>query len=173
MYVNKQTGETFELRALGMNGVGNYDTDQASNESGLKCEDPSLAQQQFKEEVDINTIVNRFGLTGQLPNDLEVPVSGDFTGVFDFQSAMNVVRAAEESFMEMPAHVRARFHNDPGEFLDFVHDDSNRTEAQKLGILAKPPEKTRDVVQAVDELAKHFKESKDELPTSKKPTNAS
>ena len=34
----------------------NYDTVAASNESGLGCEDPTLTQQQFAEESDINTI---------------------------------------------------------------------------------------------------------------------
>ena len=29
----------------------NYDRDLASEESGLKCEDPSLTQQQFKDEA--------------------------------------------------------------------------------------------------------------------------
>lgn len=115
----------------------NYDTNAASDESGLKCEDVSLAKQEFKEECDINTIVRRFGLTGQLPSDVRMPVSGDFTGITDFHSAMNAVREAQESFMEMPAHVRDRFANDPGKFVDFCLDDRNRDEAVKLGLV--PP----------------------------------
>lgn len=122
----------------------NYDRELASEVSGLLCADPSLTQQQFKEETDINTIVERFGLTGELPKDLKVPQSGDFLDVVDFHSAMNIVRKAEESFMEMPADVRDRFGNDPGKFLAFVHDDKNREEAKKLGILVPdvvPPPK--------------------------------
>lgn len=115
--------------------------------------DEGLTQQQFAEEVDINTIVKRFGLTGQLPENLRMPVSGDFTGVSDFQSAMNLVVAAEEEFMRVPAEVRARFNNDPGQLMAFLDDAKNREEAIKLGLVTPPPEKTRDVVQAVDELA--------------------
>lgn len=113
----------------------NYDRDAVSHETGLACDDPSRTQQQFLEEADINTIVRQFGLTGQLPQDLAVPQSGDFSNVVDFQSAMNVVRAAEESFMELPGEIRARFANDPGRFLAFVNDESNRDEAVKLGIV--------------------------------------
>lgn len=134
---------------------GNYDVDAASDASGLVC-DPaeSVVQQSFAEECDINTIVRRFGLTGELPQNLAMPVSGDFTGISDFHTAMNVVRAAQEEFMKLPGEMRYRFANDPGRLLEFLDNPENRDEAIKLGLVEKPPEKTRDVVQAVDELAK-------------------
>ena len=132
----------------------NYDVDKASEESGLACDpDEGMTQQQFADECDINKIVERFGLTGQLPENLRMPVSGDFTGVTDFHSAMNIVRLAEEEFMRVPAKVRERFGNDPGALMAFLDDPGNRDEAVKLGLVNPPAEKTRDVVQAVDELA--------------------
>lgn len=132
----------------------NYDTDQASQESGLSCPlEESVTQEQFKEECDINTIVKRFGLTGEMPQNLRLPVSGDFTGITDFHSAMNLVVEAQEGFMSLPAEMRQRFNHDPGQLLAFLADEGNRDEAIKLGLVAKPPEVTRDVVQAVDELA--------------------
>lgn len=134
----------------------NYDTDIESEITGLLCEDETLTQQQFQEESDINTIVRKFGLTGELPDDFRAPVSGDFTNVVDFQTAMNAVRAAEEAFMEMPAELRARFNNDPQRLMEFVENGKNKDEALKLGIVQKPPEKTRDMVDAVDELKAHF-----------------
>lgn len=51
----------------------NYDTDKASLEAGSsrpidpdtgEIIDDGMTQQSFAEEVDINTIVRRFGLTG-------------------------------------------------------------------------------------------------------------
>lgn len=115
----------------------NYDVDEVSDRTGLRCEDESRAQQHFLEEVDINTIVKRFGLTGELPepDSVKVPLEGDFEAVYDFQSAMNVVRAAEESFMAMPAEVRSEFGNDPARFMAFVHDPDNRARAEKLGLI--------------------------------------
>lgn len=113
----------------------NYDTDAASLESGLICDDPSLAIQSAAEECDINTIVRRFGLTGELPTDVAMPRSGDFAGAPDFHTAMNLVRQAEEEFLRVPAEVRARFGNDPGAFISFTEDDRNREEARRLGLL--------------------------------------
>lgn len=117
----------------------NYDRDAASTESGLLCEDRSLAQQQFREECDINTIVERFGISGELPSDVRAPQYGDFTEVVDYHTALNVVRASQEAFDALPARVRARFHNDPSEMLEFVDDEGNRPEAERLGLVDKHP----------------------------------
>lgn len=113
----------------------NYDTDAVSNETGLACMDESLAIQSAAEEADINTIVKRFGLTGQLPEQVAMPKSGDFTGLPDFHTAMNMVRRAQEEFLLIPADIRARFHNDPQEFMAFVENADNREEAKRLGLL--------------------------------------
>lgn len=114
----------------------NYDMLEASNETALRCEDVSLAVQDQRDEVDINTIVRRFGLTGQLPTDLRAPEYGDFTGITDYHSAMNAVAYANEAFDAMPAEVRARFGNDPGEFVAFCSDEKNAGEMAKLGLLS-------------------------------------
>lgn len=132
----------------------NYDTTAASNETALTC-DPAedMTQQHFAEEVDINTIVRRFGLTGKMPETLEMPVSGDFTKVVDFQTAMQMITNAQQGFMTLPADIRKRFGHDPQNLMDFLEEPNNREEALKLGLLQKPPEVTRDVVKAVDDLA--------------------
>lgn len=136
----------------------NYDADAASVEAGLACDpDGMVTKQSFREECDINEIVRRFGITGELPQGISMPVSGDFTAVTDFQSAMNEVIRAQEEFMLLPAEVRYRFANDPARLIAFLEDGNNRDEAIKLGIVAKPAERTRDAVQAIDELAKVLK----------------
>ena len=112
----------------------NYDMDLASDKSGLSCNDPSLTQQQFKEESDINTIVDRFMKSGVLPTPTNMPQYVDYEGVFDFQTAMNAVRAADENFMRMDAKVRARFNNSPQEFLEFFSNPENTDEAIRLGL---------------------------------------
>ena len=112
----------------------NYDRDLASTESGLRCDDPSLTQQQFKEEADINTIVDRFMKSGVMPTPVNMPQFMDYEGVFDFQTAMNAVRAADENFMRMDAKIRARFNNSPQEFLEFFANPENTQEAIRLGL---------------------------------------
>jgi phage internal scaffolding protein len=113
----------------------NYDTMEASDASGLVCPEPTLAQQHARDETDINTIVRRFGITGELPSNVRVPQYGDFTHTTDYHTAMNAVIAANEAFMQLPADVRTRFNNDPGLLVDFVSDDNNRAEAEKLGLV--------------------------------------
>ena len=112
----------------------NYDMDLASDKHGLKCDDPSLTQQQFKEESDINTIVDRFMKSGVMPTPTNMPQYMDYEGVFDFQSAMNTVRQADENFMRMDAKIRARFNNSPQEFLEFFGNPENTDEAIRLGL---------------------------------------
>lgn len=118
----------------------NYDMNQAGDESGLECKDPTLTQQQFKDEVDINTLVERFGLTGTIPQLEHLPSLGDYEGIFDFQTAMNAVVEAKRTFLSMPAKLRARFQNDPQQFVEYFDDEGNREEAEKMGLIAKRPD---------------------------------
>lgn len=113
----------------------NYDMNEASDASGLRCTDVSLAKQSFAEEADINTIVRRFKISGELPVGVRLPSYGDFALVDDFKSAMDSLALANESFDAMPAEVRARFHNDTAEFVAFCSDDKNLEEARKLGLV--------------------------------------
>jgi Chlamydia-phage Chp2 scaffold (Chlamy_scaf). len=70
-----------------------------------------------------------------LPPAPPAPELADFDEVFDFQSAMNVLVQAERSFMGLPANVRKRFSNDPGQMMEFLNDSSNYDEAVKLGLV--------------------------------------
>lgn len=121
----------------------NHDTDVYSLATGLKCMDKSLAVQHLRDEADINKLVERFGLTQTMPQLAEGQraIYGDFEGVpFDYQTAMNQVIEAQRSFMAIPPDVRARFHNNPGELIRFLSDDSlkdpdNFAEAVRLKLI--------------------------------------
>ena len=118
----------------------NMDNDAVSLSNGIECPEDSLAIQSAEEESNINTIVRRFGISGELPNDLRMPQSGDFTGLPDFHTAMNMVRQAQEEFLRVPADIRARFANDPAKFMSFFDDPANYDEALKLGLVDKRPD---------------------------------
>jgi phage internal scaffolding protein len=113
----------------------NYDLDAASNESGLHCEDATLTQQHFKDETDINNILRQFNITGLLPESPLSPRYGDFTGISDYQTALNQVIAAEDEFMALPAQIRSRFDNDPAKLIEFIGNSDNKDEAIKLGLV--------------------------------------
>lgn len=106
---------------------------------GFVCVGASRTQQHFKEECDINTIVKRFGISGVVPGAARMPEYGDFTAATDYQTALNSVLEAQAEFMKLPAHVRKAFDNDPQQLLEFVSDDANRAEAEKLGLVPAKP----------------------------------
>lgn len=123
----------------------NYDVDQASDDSAVHCLDESLARQSEKDDADINVIVRRFGLTGHLPVVERPPLVGDFSeAVTDYGTALRLIRAADSSFMQLSADVRARFDHDPAKFVDFVSDPANLEECRKMG-LAEPKKEVSDV----------------------------
>ena len=115
----------------------NYDTNAASNASGLVCEEPTRAQQHHKDECDINVILERFGKTGQLPVNAISGTYGDFSGVYDYHTALNTLIAAESEFDSLPANIRKQFGNEPAKLIEFLNDDNNRDKAIELG-LVKP-----------------------------------
>lgn len=105
----------------------------------LYCEDPSLAVQSQKDEADINVIVKNFGVTGSVNAPIVLPSYGDFDGVDDYRTALEAVKAAQESFLAVPAHIRDRFHNDPQAFLEFVENPKNLPELRSLGLANPEP----------------------------------
>ena len=112
----------------------NYDADLVSEETGLECKDKSLTLQSQRDEADINVIVDRFMKTGQFPENVRAPTFADFEDIVTFQDAQNAVAEARNSFMQMPAHVRDRFDNDPALFVGFCSDKANLPEMRALGL---------------------------------------
>lgn len=95
-------------------------SDMTAREAGPG--DVSLVQQQFGEEVDINTIVRRFGLTQEMPSGIAGGVYGDFSGITDYESAVEAIDRARSGFMKLPAEVRDRFGNDPARLIRLAHE---------------------------------------------------
>lgn len=93
-------------------------------------------KQSFRDECDINTIMARYMATGQVPDlQTRAPQYLDVTEGFDFQSMQNQIVEARNLFMELPSVLRARFANDPAEFLAYVRDPENIPEMTKLGLI--------------------------------------
>lgn len=120
----------------------NYDRNIVSRETAMPDNQvlfPSRTIQSSKDECDINVIVRRFGVTGQLPGNFRPPSYGDYSGVGDFKTAMNAVREGEESFMRLPSGVRKRFGNSPQAFLEFATNPDNLEDLRKMGLAIPKP----------------------------------
>lgn len=105
--------------------------------------DKVRTKQSFATDADINVIVGRLQKGAMLSDPAVVAtrqaIFGDFTELGDFQAAQNRIVKGREAFESLSSTVRARFHNEPGELLDFMADESNKAEAQKLGFIPEDP----------------------------------
>ena len=96
----------------------------------------SRTKQSFKNETDIGNIVRKHAKTGLLEHVNRFSGDyGDYLNVTDYQTSVNQVMAANDMFLSLPSSLRKRFDNDPGSFLNFVSDESNRDEMRELGLL--------------------------------------
>lgn len=96
---------------------------------------PLMTKQSMAAETDINQIMKRWIAHGVPPlSGNRVGTYGDFSRAPDFQTALNMVREAEEQFDQLPAHIRKHCRNDPAEFLAMVYDPDRQAELVKLGL---------------------------------------
>jgi len=101
--------------------------------------EPSLTKQSFKDECDINQIVKK-----HKPADLMMTLEqqngqiyADVSEIPDYQTAMDTIASANQLFASLPAQLRKRFNNDPAEYLNFVQNEENLSEAIKLGLASE------------------------------------
>lgn len=107
---------------------------------GVTSVNPSLTQQQFKEECDINLILARFTRTGVIDSVAAgQAIYGDFSNVQDYQTAQNSLLAAQQAFDSLDSSVRKRFNNNPAELLAFMDNPDNAAEAFELGLINSSP----------------------------------
>lgn len=105
----------------------------------IECTDPSLVQEHYAEDADINNIVRLYGIKDGAvpPAAMDPKYFGDFSDGIDLMTAMNNVREAKERFEALPADIRKRFRHDPAELYDFVSNPDNAEESVRLGLLSK------------------------------------
>lgn len=102
--------------------------------------DPNLGQakQSFKDECDINKIMEKFQKSGAITHFTKnAPIYGDHSSAELFEAQL-VVANAETMFAELPSSIRKKFDNNPGQFLEFVQNPANEKAMQELGLAKKP-----------------------------------
>lgn len=112
-----------------------YDGVRVADDDVFFPPDAVGAKQSFKAECDINNIVKSFDpRTGEFSHmSLKAPIFGDVSGL-DFREMMELMTEAQSQFNGLPAEVRARFGNDPHEFVAFCQDPGNVDELLALGL---------------------------------------
>lgn len=110
------------------------DTRDKSHVTVIFTGNESYTQQHFRDEVDINVIMRRFGVNQQIPQFMSNGVYGDFTGIEDYEGALERIERAQAGFMKLPAEVREQFSNDPGELIKLAQ----RVTEDELGNILFP-----------------------------------
>lgn len=132
-----------------LKGFVRYDGDglQAiiSDLTGLDCSADEPAQQQFKDECDINQIMARYQRTEvmDLRSNFQSGVYADLASMPDYLEAQTIVANAQSAFHDLPAEIRVKFDNDPARFLQFVEDPKNADRFEEYG-LTKPKEAPKE-----------------------------
>lgn len=94
----------------------------------------SMTQQSDLHDSDINVILKKYGVGGQLPGVIQPGIYGDFSEVTDYRTAVDMIRAADEAFLEIPAKVREEFGNDPARFMEFAQNPDNLDKMREYGL---------------------------------------
>ncbi len=111
---------------------------------------PGRTKQSQRDQCDIKIIMRQFVKTGML--NFVNTSQGEYMDApeTDYHTAQNIVIEANEMFAKMPSGLRKKFKNDPGEFLEFVHDPKNEDEMYSLGLKERPEGYQSPVVEPTD-----------------------
>jgi len=89
---------------------------------------PSLTQQHFTAQVDVNNIVNHFRVTGIDPYADRIPKQKfGFASSVTFEEALRQTAEVKSAFAELPSEKRGSFNNDPALWLDSLVIDPTPT----------------------------------------------
>jgi len=96
-------------------------------------------KQSFKDETDINKILQRAQKTGTISHlNKHQAMYGDFAN-YDFFNNTLMLTKGREVFDDLPSELRREFSNSPAEFFQYVNDPENKDRLKELlPALAEP-----------------------------------
>lgn len=112
----------------------------------VKCDldfshDPGCTKSDMADECDINKIISGFVRTGVAGHVTDREPRFEYAPSLTYFEAACLVKRSQESFMSLPAEVRAVFRNDPVEFLSAVEstDPAVIAQCRDLGLIPALP----------------------------------
>ena len=117
--------------------------------SGFETTGDSMTQQSHAAAADVRNIIKQYDRTGLIANvNKGIAQYGDYSEINEYAEALNMVREANESFAEIPSHIREQFSNDAGLFFEFATDPKNSEKMIEMGLKQAPIKKLENVVEA-------------------------
>jgi phage internal scaffolding protein len=116
-YINEETGKVIRKRVI------NYTVGE------------SLTEQHHESDHNMQKIMDKVIRGAPIPFKKGGMDYGEFDSELSYQDCCNRLVEAETQFMSLPSKLRERFNNDPGKLIGFLNDESNRKEAEALGLV--------------------------------------
>ena len=95
----------------------------------------TMVRQAFKDEVDINRIVERYRATGQLPLTNAQARYGDVTDYQDYKTMLDYVHEALRKADDLPENALEQFNANPEDFMRRIDAAESRDDLVALGIV--------------------------------------
>ena len=106
---------------------------------GFETTGESLTQQSHAAAADVRNIIKQYDRTGLIANvNKGIAQYGDYSEINEYAEALNMVREANESFAEIPSHIREQFGNNAGAFFEFATNPKNSEKMIELGLKQAP-----------------------------------
>lgn len=138
-------------------------------------DEPSMTQQQFAQDCDVNYIMEKFLKTGTITHLRREPGHYlDLTTLPDYQESLQTVINAQNAFMELDADIRLKFDNDPGKFIEYLADETKEEEHIKLGLRAhKQKDPLLNELEGINKSLSKATDAKSKSPAKKNTRNDS
>lgn len=121
----------------------------------LICKDPSLTQQEFKEECDLAETVRRIKRRGEDLPTIPEEFYRDTTQELSYAEMRQQVAVANATFSELPSHIREKFNNSTENFLNRLSDEQSHEELRGMGFnMPLVENKTKEVPDSTEETSK-------------------
>ena len=112
---------------------------------GFETEGESLTQQHFSQESEINNIIAYHDRTGIIKNVQQgVAQYGDYSEVNEYRESLDMIRQADENFMQLPSNIRRQFNNNAGDFFEFATNPENQEQMIEMGLANRKPDEVGD-----------------------------
>ena len=124
----------------------------------IEFNDSSMTKQSFKDDSDINNIMEKYQKTGAIEHANNYSANYGFATSLDLRESLEIVETAQRMFDGLPSKIRSQFGNSPENFLDFVQDPNNTAQMAEMGLIeskaAEPSEPENNATAAPTEPAK-------------------
>ena len=114
---------------------------------GFETTGESLTQQHFSQESEINNIIALHDRTGIIKNVQQgVAQYGDYSEINEYRQNLDMIRAADENFMQLPSNIRRQFNNNAGDFFEFATNPENQDKMIEMGLANRKPSEVGDTL---------------------------